>query len=243
VKRRLEDIFDDSARIALVLAMLKDALAAAIEANRIDHVLVLTTDAELGRVVDLSPAETFIAETGSLNGDLRAGLRHAAEAGADAALVVLPDLPLLTGRTLDTLIRAAGQKGNVVIASDWHGLGTNALFLRPPNTLAPQFGSNSLANHSATAGRARLRMIRFATEETALDLDDAEAVTKFLQVAASSPAARATNTFHALSRLLKLSKDSRSWAKNVLNRAKRKPKDAATRLANEEQPSSRYELH
>jgi 2-phospho-L-lactate guanylyltransferase len=229
-KQRLENLLDDSARQTLVLAMLEDTLAAVIEASRINHVLVVTTDATLRTAVDLASAEMLIVKSGTLNGDIQTGLRHAAEGGADAALVVLPDLPLLTGRTLDTLIRAAGRTGNVVIAGDWHGLGTNALFLRPPTAMRPQFGLNSLANHSAAAERAGLRMIRFATEETALDLDDVESLVKFLQVAASSPAARATGTFDALSQLLRLPKDSRSWTKSVRSRVTRNLKAVATKL-------------
>lgn len=210
--------------------MLKDTLAAVIQADRVDHVLIVATDAELRSAVDLSPAEMLVVKSGGLNGDLQAGLRHAAAAGAEAALIVLPDLPLLTGRTLDTLIRVAGRKADVVIASDWHGSGTNALYLRPPNVMLPQFGPNSFAAHSALAERAGLRLTRLVTEETALDLDDAEAVTRFLQVAARSPTARATTTFGALSQLLKLPRDSRSWAKNILNRTTRHAKDAMTTL-------------
>jgi hypothetical protein len=73
-------------------------------------------------------------------------------------------------------------------------------------------------------------MIRFATEETALDLDDVESLVKFLQVAASSPAARATGTFDALSQLLRLPKDSRSWTKSVRSRVTRNLKAVATKL-------------
>lgn len=233
-KQRLEGLLDDSARHTLVLAMLRDALAAATKATRINRVLIVTTDPELKSAVDLPRVETLVAKEGDLNRDLQAGLQRVVAAGAEAALIVLPDLPLLTGRTLDTLVRAATRKANVVIASDWRGLGTNALYLRPPNAMLPRFGSNSLATHLTLAEQAGLRVIRFLTEETALDLDDAEAVARFLQKAASSPTARATHTFCTLAQLLKLPKDSRAWTKTLFKRTPRQLKQTATAARSED---------
>jgi 2-phospho-L-lactate guanylyltransferase len=223
-KQRLEGLLDDSARHTLVLAMLQDVLAAASKATRIDRVLIVTPDAHLEHNLDLSQVEIIAADKDDLNRDLQAGLRQAVAAGAEAALIVLPDLPLLTGQTLDTLVRTAGRKGNVVIAGDWHGSGTNVLYLRPPNVMLPRFGTNSLTNHLTAAERAGLRVTRFFTEETALDIDDAEAVARFLRKATSSAAAQTTNTFGALAQLLKLPKDPRTWTKTLLNRATRRAK-------------------
>lgn len=208
--------------------MLGDSLAAVAKAAKIDRVLIVTTDAEVKSALDPFCAEILVVNKGGLNRDLQAGLQQAAAGGAEAGLILLPDLPLLTGRTLDDLVRAAGRKVNVVIASDWHGGGTNALYLRPLDAIHPRFGSNSLATHLALAEGAGLRVKRFVTEETALDLDDAEAVARFLQKAASSPNAQATRTFRTLAQLLKLPKDTRAWSKTLLDRTQRRLKRGAT---------------
>lgn len=203
-KKRLEGLLDDSARHRLVLAMLKDALTAATEAREIQHVMMVTNDEKLKAPRRSQRVETFIANSGSLNGDLATAIEHARNQGADAVLIVLPDLPLLTATTLDALIQAGRGETAVVIAKDWRGTGTNALYLRPPAALHPQFGSNSFDAHLAQAKRAGLNPVSFVANETALDLDDAEALTRFQQVATGLPKARTTNTYRTLSKLLDL---------------------------------------
>jgi len=188
--------------------MQKDALTAATEAREIQHVLIVTNDEKLKAPSRSHRVEAFIANSGSLNGDIALAIEHARTQGADAVLIVLPDLPLVTGKTLDALIQAGRGKTAVVVARDWRGTGTNALYLRPPTAMHPQFGPNSFDVHMAQAKRAGLNPASFAANETALDLDDAEAITKFLQMAASSATAQATDTFRALSQLLKLPRDS-----------------------------------
>jgi len=208
-KKRLEGLLDDSARHRLVLAMLKDALTAATEAREIQHIMLVTNDEKLKAPSRSQRVETFIAKSGSLNGDLAAAIEHARNQGADAVLIVLPDLPLLTAKTLDALIEAGRGATAVVIAKDWRGTGTNALYVRPPAALHPQFGFNSFDAHLAQAKRAGLNPVSFVANETALDLDDTEALTRFQQVATGLPKARTTNTYRALSKLLDLKNEHR----------------------------------
>lgn len=203
-KKRLEGLLDDSARHRLVLAMLKDALTAATQAREIQHIIIVTNDEKLKAPSRSQRVETFIAKRGSLNGDIAAAIEHARGQGADAVLIVLPDLPLLTGKTLDAVIQAGRGETAVVIARDWRGTGTNALFLRPPAAVQPQFGPNSFDAHLAQAKRAGLDPLSFIANETALDLDDVEALTRFQQIATGSPKAQTTNTYRALSKLLDL---------------------------------------
>ena len=203
-KKRLEGLLDDSARHRLVLAMLKDALTAATQAREIQHILVVTNDEKLKAPSRSQRVEVFVANRGSLNGDIATAIEHARDQGADAVLILLPDLPLLTGKTLDALIQAGRGETFVVIAGDWRGTGTNALYLRPPTAVPPQFGANSFDAHLALAKRAELNPVSFTANETALDLDDAEALTRFQQIATESPKANASNTYRVLSKLLVL---------------------------------------
>jgi len=59
----------------------------------------------------------------------------------------------------------------VVIVSDRHGAGTNALLLTPPRALSPCFGPGSLARHAARAraGGATVRVAHAPSLE--LDVD------------------------------------------------------------------------
>src|SRR4051794_34429788 len=65
----------------------------------------------------------------------------------------------------------SGATGSVVIVSDRHGAGTNALLLTPPRALSPCFGPGSLARHAARAraGGATVRVAHAPSLE--LDVD------------------------------------------------------------------------
>jgi 2-phospho-L-lactate guanylyltransferase len=59
------------------------------------------------------------------NAAVAAGLAALASRGADGALVIAGDLPLLRAADLEELARA-GQSAGLAIAPDRHGTGTNA---------------------------------------------------------------------------------------------------------------------
>jgi 2-phospho-L-lactate guanylyltransferase len=72
-------------------------------------------------------------------------------------LVVLPaDLPTLSGRDIDTLVRA-GRSGGFALAPDADGVGTNALCLASAQPFRFQFGVNSRQLHFKEALRMGFR--------------------------------------------------------------------------------------
>ncbi len=155
-KGRLRRRLDPAARAALAEAMLGDVLAAIARAEEIDGVAVVTADARAAAVARRTGAEVLPDPDEAGQSPAAAiGIGRALATGCDRVLLVPGDTPLLAPADLDGLCaRATAASLGAAIVSDRHGTGTNALLLRPPDVLAPSFGSNSLARHVASALRA-----------------------------------------------------------------------------------------
>ena len=128
--------------------MLDDVVAAA---TRTRHLVLVVTDSRsvAARVRRLGARAAVAPARGTREGAAR-GLRLAGRAGAEAALVVAADLPFAVSADLRRVI-AAGRRTDIVIVPDHDGVGTNALFLRPPSRMAPLFGHRSLQAHRRAA--------------------------------------------------------------------------------------------
>jgi 2-phospho-L-lactate guanylyltransferase len=101
------------------------------------------------------------------------GLDEVMQRGAESALLLSSDLPLVDEAALLRLLDATDAPGPLVVAASAEGRqGTNALFLRPPGDFTLHFGEASLPKF---AEEARLRGRRFVVHEDpvlALDLDE-----------------------------------------------------------------------
>jgi len=181
--------------------MLGDVLDAVEQAREVGGILVLSSDGEARDVSRSRGHDILSFPASSLNVEVARAARNAEQKGAKAAIVVMADLPLLTGWVLDTLIREGGLHAPLVVAGDWRGTGTNILYLRPPTLLHPRFGPGSLGEHLEAARRAGLKCIYFTSMETSLDLDDEEAIARFIRIAESNPLVRLTRTYRELSKL------------------------------------------
>ncbi len=155
--------------------MLARTVATALAVTRFDDVLVVSPDRDL-----LTRATGFGARTLlQRSGRLRAGLTVARDdvvAGGATAIVVLPiDLPFVSVEAVDAVIDAlVSEPGpTVVLITDRHGAGTNALALRPPDVIAFAFGRGSRAAHRDGAARAGARYVELGGPLT-VDLDTPE---------------------------------------------------------------------
>jgi 2-phospho-L-lactate/phosphoenolpyruvate guanylyltransferase len=103
----------------------------------------------------------------------RRGLDDVARRGAESALILSSDLPLVDADALLRMLACADGTGAIALAAPAAGRqGTNALFLRPPGDFDLHFGAASLPRF---AQEARLRGRRFVVHDDpslALDLDE-----------------------------------------------------------------------
>ncbi|KQX04990.1 MULTISPECIES: 2-phospho-L-lactate guanylyltransferase [unclassified Leifsonia] len=153
-KSRLGDELPAAERSSLALAFAYDTVAAALAAERVERVYVVT-DAE----VDWPSSVTVVPEGG------RRGLNAAIELGIDAAgggpepetagiAVLLGDLPALRSDDLDAALTSAEGVDRGFVP-DAEGTGTTLLTARAGLALEPRFGEASAVAH-AGLGHARL---------------------------------------------------------------------------------------
>jgi len=172
-KARLRPGLGDAARQNLAVDMLRHVLAV-VTASRV---------AEARGVVSADPAALALAaefgfdviEEPSPQGYNAAAARASAWAQArrcDALLILPSDLPLLTPEDVRKLASLAKtHRPVVVIAPDTKKEGTNALLLRPPDIITPNFGPSSFRKHQQLTHSAGVDLIVHHSKTIAQDID------------------------------------------------------------------------
>jgi 2-phospho-L-lactate guanylyltransferase len=165
-KSRLAGTLDAARRRALVDAMLARVIAAATAAENIAEVRLLG-----GPPLGL---QTLADPGGGLNAAVTSALTEAGRAGATRVVFIHADLPQVTPRDLELL--AAAPAGEIALAPDRHGTGTNAISLPLPQAAAFSFafGTDSFARHVAEAGRLGLEVEEIHSQGLARDIDEPE---------------------------------------------------------------------
>lgn len=151
-KTRLSARLSSDDRKHLVETMLSGVIDALIASRLVDHIAIVSMNAD-----HCPPGVLHINDPGS---DLNGALTHANQQlqmiGARELLVLHADLPLIDSNDIDTFINA-GRQQHIALASDHHGTGTNAIYLRQPNNFTFSFGHDSLARHLSQAEERGLK--------------------------------------------------------------------------------------
>jgi 2-phospho-L-lactate guanylyltransferase len=169
-KRRLGETLEDVDRAVLAEAMVGDVLEALATVPALAEVVVVTAEPAAARAAGDSGARVVHdADEVGQSAAAERGVAAAAAAGAERVLLVPGDCPALDPSELSDLLGAPAP--GVVIVSDRHGSGTNALLLQPPDVLDPSFGAGSLARHAALASAAGATVRVRSVPSLALDVD------------------------------------------------------------------------
>jgi 2-phospho-L-lactate guanylyltransferase len=139
-------------RIALARALALDTVVAAAQAVRADHVVVVTSDAEVSRGVRELGVHVLRDPGQGLDAAARAGLATV-EVGHPAA-VLLGDVPAVRAADLRTALVSA-KAYDCWFVPDAEGTGTVLLGASDASSMRPRFGAGSAARHEAE-GHVRL---------------------------------------------------------------------------------------
>ncbi len=170
-KSRLGEVLDAEERRDLVIELLQRTVRAAAGAEGVDEVLVVSTDPEVLALAEGAGARTVRERGSGLNGSLVEARSRAIDDGAAAVLVVPGDLPSIDATAISSIAEAASDPGPVVVlVTDRHHRGTNALLLAPPGIIPFAFGGDSRAAHAALARAAGARYVELEGP-LSLDLD------------------------------------------------------------------------
>ncbi|MEA2611352.1 MAG: 2-phospho-L-lactate/phosphoenolpyruvate guanylyltransferase [Chloroflexota bacterium] len=173
-KTRLGGSLDAEERLDLVEDLLERTVEAALAADGLDDVLVISPDRDvLARAAGVG-ARTLRQRSRGLNKGLAEARADVVAGGAEALLVLPIDLPFVTAQAVGAVVERltdtdpAGSR--VVLVTDRHGTGTNALGLRPPDVIDFAFGPTSRARHRAATEAAGASYLEVGGRLT-VDLD------------------------------------------------------------------------
>ncbi len=171
-KQRLRPALDPGSRRSLARRNARLAVRAAAAG---DHVLVVAGSEAVAVMARGWGADVLLEprEEGQ-NIAARRGIARAMEGGAGAVLLLSSDLPLVTvdavREVLDSVARLRPPVAAAVPAIGRGG--TNALYVRPPDTIGMHFGDGSLAKFEDDADARGVEFVIQHSDAMALDLDE-----------------------------------------------------------------------
>jgi 2-phospho-L-lactate guanylyltransferase len=174
-KSRLSGEFAPAARVRFARALFAHVVSTAARCPTLDGVAVVTDCACVAEAARALGALVFDDEAErSLAGVVDVALGRLAARGAEAALVLMSDLPLVEARDLHRLVRML-RRVDMVAVPDAQSYGTNALALRLAGRPPTCFGTgDSFARHCAAAAQAGLRLRVHRSARVGFDVDGPE---------------------------------------------------------------------
>src|SRR5690606_36085005 len=100
---------------------------------------------------------------------------------AGAVLILPADLPLVEPSDVSALIQMGKNKHTVVIATDEHRDGTNAMLVRPPGIIRYSYGPGSFQRHLADAKAQDATVRVYESARLALDIDMPDDLARYKQ--------------------------------------------------------------
>lgn len=178
-KSRLRMALDPASRRELVLGMLFRTIEATRTVRTIERVIVVSPD----RTVQTFATQCGVHSVAQRGTGLNEGVTQAVRSlpGTSAAVLVIPvDLAFVSALELAQALRWVGHatatdphRPCVAVVPDRHSIGTNLLYVSPPNAITFRFGEGSRTRHAAEAARIGAKYIELAGS-LSLDLDTPE---------------------------------------------------------------------
>ncbi len=173
-KKRLADVLSEDERTALSHAMLEDVLSALRSANGLAGTAVVTADEEAVAVARQYGAATIADRASGLNEALTEASNVLATYAAKGVLIVHADLPLASSSEITAVVEHAGPAPSATLVPARADGGSNAMLLKPPNTIELAYGEGSFAKHRTAAHQAGLDVRALDSAGLGLDIDRPE---------------------------------------------------------------------
>ena len=169
-KSRLSELLSKEKRAELSFRLFNTVLDAAIEAVKPDNIIVVSRDLDVLSTAEERGTRYWDKEKGR---DLNKALSDAIPVSADSIIALHADLPRVSSDDIRAIIET-GRKSPIVLTSDRMGLGTNAIFMRPPKLINFYFGDMSFSKHVKEARRVGVTPKILKREGLEFDLDTPE---------------------------------------------------------------------
>lgn len=171
-KTRLAQILSPQERQSLAETMLRHVLGVVKGIPQLMGTLVISRDNRALSIAREYGART-VQESGApeLNSALMRATQVIDRLNGSAILILPADLPLLAVEDVQAIIRLGENEPSMVIATDQHQDGTNALFTRPPGLIEYAYGPGSYHRHIAKAREVGAEVHVYHSERLSLDID------------------------------------------------------------------------
>ncbi|NMB63219.1 MAG: 2-phospho-L-lactate guanylyltransferase [Chloroflexi bacterium] len=171
-KSRLAGVLSDEERAALNRDLLTRTLLCLKSVSRIDQVLVISYDPEvLARARDLGATTVQEGKKTNINNALRRATVAAKAYNASKTIIIPADLPFIKKEDLEIFLDQADSPPEIIISSDRHSNGTNALYIDPIGVLEYNFGPWSFQKHIEQAEQKKICVKIKNMDSLTFDLD------------------------------------------------------------------------
>ena len=176
-KSRLAGFLSDEQRYTLNRNMFRHVLKTALATQGVHDILVISRDEDSLNLAEEAGAHAILeGPNSSLNDALDVARKASFALNVSGLLIVPADLARLEPTDLiDILISADDHSPTtalVIIAPDESQRGTNALFIRPPDSIKFLFGVNSFERHREMAIDAGCQISVLKNPNLSFDVDE-----------------------------------------------------------------------
>ena len=193
-KKRLSPVLSPQGRRQLTQAMLKDVLTA-LKASTVNETVIISTDSTLCDLASKFNAASLVQKSRGLNLAIDEATDWCMRKGAEAALILPADLPMLSFTDVDRIIELGNCTEQIVLLSPSYDGGTNVLFQSPPNLIHACFGPRSFSKHFKQACRRAVRVKFYYSLGVAMDIDSPEDLRKLLKMQGTPACRRVMDLF------------------------------------------------
>lgn len=171
-KSRLSVVLSPEERRDLAEKLLRRVLGVVREVPSIAGSLVISRDSKALSIAREYGAYT-VQESGApeLNNALMRATQVVASWNGGAVLILPADLPLVTSEDIVAMHEMGRTGPTVVIATDQHHDGTNAMLVRPPGLVPYLYGPGSFERHKMAAAMADADVKVYESHRLELDID------------------------------------------------------------------------
>lgn len=171
-KSRLSHVLSPEERQQLAEMMFRRVLEVVRTVPQVMGTLVVSRDSKaIGIARDYGARTVQESGTPELNLALMRATQVIMRWKVSATLILPADLPLIAGEDIAGIIEMGQAERSMVVATDKHQDGTNAMLLRPPGLIEYAYGPGSYRRH-VELGRAAGAIVKtYHSERLSLDID------------------------------------------------------------------------
>ncbi|MDX2160099.1 MAG: 2-phospho-L-lactate guanylyltransferase [bacterium] len=188
-KTRLAAVLSPEQRAQLAELLMRHTISVVNPIAEVAGTLVISRDPKaLSIARDMGVHTVQESGTPELNHALMRATQVAIGFRGEAVLILPADLPLIQSDDVSAMLALGRADNTLVIATDRHEDGTNAMLTRPAGMIPYAYGPGSFQRHMEAARAAGAAVQRIHNERLMLDIDMPDDLQNYMTVAAKSGA-------------------------------------------------------